>query len=193
VREVASPQGRNVAMVFAPTGALVGTYVKEHLVPGFEIPRLAPGSELLVMDEPLRAGVAICKDMDFPDPSRRYAAAAVDLLLVPAWDFHDDGWLHGRMAIMRGVELGMPMVRSAQGGMLTVSDAFGRVLAQTVTGDETARQLADVPVGHVATLYGRAGDWCANLAFALLGGVFVRLIWIVQVSRDRVRSVRDRG
>jgi apolipoprotein N-acyltransferase len=193
VRVVADPQGRNVAMVFAPSGDLVGTYVKEHLVPGFEIPRLAPGSELLVLDQPGRAGIAICKDMDFPDPAGRYAAAAVDVLLVPAWDFHDDGWLHSRMAIMRGVELGMPMVRSAQGGMLTVSDAFGRVLAQTVTGDEIARQVADVPVGHVATFYGRAGDWCAKLAFALLGGVLVRLIWVVWLSRDRVRSVRDRG
>jgi apolipoprotein N-acyltransferase len=193
VRVVAEPKGRNVAMVFSPKGDLVGTYVKEHLVPGFEIPRLAPGTELLVMDEPLRAGVAICKDMDFPDPARRYAAAAVDLLLVPAWDFHDDGWLHGRMAIMRGVELGLPMVRSAQGGMLTVSDAFGRVLAQTVTGDETARHVTDVPVGHVATLYERTGDWCAKLAFSLLGGVLVRLVWVAWVSRDRVRSVRDRG
>jgi apolipoprotein N-acyltransferase len=192
-RVVDTPQGRNVAMVFAPAGDLVGTYVKEHLVPGFEIPRLAPGSELLVMDEPVRAGVAICKDMDFPDPAGRYAAAAVDLLLVPAWDFHDDGWLHGRMAIMRGVELGLPMVRSAQGGMLTVSDAFGRVLAQTVTGDTTTRHVTDVPVGHVATLYGRFGDWCAKLAFSVLGGVLVRLIWVLKVSRDRVRSVRDRG
>jgi apolipoprotein N-acyltransferase len=193
VRIVASPKGRNVAMVFTPTGDLAGTYVKEHLVPGFEMPRLAPGSELLVMDEPVRAGVAICKDMDFPSPARRYAAAAVDLLLVPAWDFHDDGWLHGRMAIMRSVELGMPMVRSAQGGMLTVSDAFGRVLAQTITGDENAQQMVDVPVGHVWTLYGRAGDWCAKLALALLAGVIVRLIWVVRVSRDRGRSVRDRG
>jgi apolipoprotein N-acyltransferase len=193
LRVVAEPKGRNVAMVFSPQGDLVGTYVKEHLVPGFEMPRLAPGSELLVMDQPLRAGVAICKDMDFADPARRYAAAGVDLLLVPAWDFHDDGWLHGRMAIMRGVELGLPMVRSAQGGMLTVSDAFGRVLAQTVTGDDAARHVTDVPVGHVATLYGRAGDWCAKLAFALLGGVLVRLVWLVRVSRDRGRSVRDRG
>jgi apolipoprotein N-acyltransferase len=193
VRVVATPQGTNVAMVFAPTGDLLGTYVKEHLVRGFEIPRLAPGNELFMLGEPVRAGVAICKDMDFADPASDYAAAGAQLLLVPAWDFHDDGWLHGRMAIMRGVELGLPMVRSAQGGMLTVSDAFGRVLAQTVTGDAVALQVADAPIGHVPTFYGRTGDWFAKMALALLAGVIVRLVWLVQLSRDRVRSVRDRG
>jgi hypothetical protein len=53
--------------------------------------------------------------------------------------------------------------------------------------------VTDVPVGHLKTLYEHTGDWCANLAFALLGGVLVRLVWVMRVSRDRGRSVRDRG
>jgi hypothetical protein len=52
----------------------------------------------------VRYGVEICKDMDFPALTQRYADANVELLLVPAWDFRVDGWLHSRMAIMRGVE-----------------------------------------------------------------------------------------
>ena len=51
------------------------------------------------------------------------------LLLVPAWDFDVDGWLHGRMAILRGVESGFSIVRAPKQGILTVTDDRGRVLA----------------------------------------------------------------
>ena len=53
---------------------------------------------------PKRSSVAICKDLDYPPLGRAYARAEVGLLLVPAWDFQNDGWLHSRMAVMRGVE-----------------------------------------------------------------------------------------
>lgn len=59
-------------------------------------------------------GMQICKDMDFPRLSRRYGVKGVGLLLVPAWDFTLDGWLHGRMAVMRGVESGFTIVRGCQ-------------------------------------------------------------------------------
>jgi apolipoprotein N-acyltransferase len=187
VRLVAKPRGRNVAMVFASTGALEGTYVKEHLVPGFEVPRLEPGSDLLLLEEPVFAGVAICKDMDFADPARRYADEGVGLLLVPAWDFRDDGWVHGRMAIARAVELGLPLVRSAQGGMLTATDAFGRVLAESVTGPAPARQIAEVPVRQHPTFYRRYGDWFAHATLGLLAAVVVRLVGLVARARRSQR------
>jgi predicted amidohydrolase len=48
----------------------------------------------------------ICNDIDFPLLSRQYANDGAGLTLVPAWDFVTDGWLHGRMAILRCVESG---------------------------------------------------------------------------------------
>jgi len=107
--------------------------------------------------------------MDFPQLSRQYGNLGVGLLLVPAWDFNADGWLHGRMAILRGVESGFSIARSAKQGILTVSDDRGRVLAQreTTTGTPFVTLVADVPVRHSATLYNRFGDWFANLNFAL--------------------------
>jgi apolipoprotein N-acyltransferase len=50
-------------------------------------------------------------------------------VLVPAWDFTLDGWLHDRMAVMRGVESGFTVVRAAKQALLTVSHDRGRILA----------------------------------------------------------------
>ncbi len=47
-------------------------------------------------------------------------------MLVPAWDFRRDGRLHARMAVVRGVENGFALARSAAMGRLTVSDSHGR-------------------------------------------------------------------
>jgi apolipoprotein N-acyltransferase len=187
VRLIDQPKGKNVALIFSPSGELRGTYVKEHLVVGLEMPHLLPGGDLLVLDAPAPMGVEICKDMDFPPLTRRYAGTAAGLLLVPAWDFDVDGWMHARMAIMRSIEQGLPLVRSAQNGVLTVSDAFGRVLRETTTGDATVRQSATVSVGHHGTFYGALGDWFVYSALAILAGAAVRLAW---VWRKQARSAR---
>lgn len=99
----------------------------------------------------VRFGVAICKDMDFPALGRDYAG--VPLLLVPAWDFQRDAWLHSRMAILRSVESGFAMVRSARDGRLTVNDRYGRVLAeQQSNAGRPATLIADVPLDDAPTL-----------------------------------------
>ncbi|MGH9613443.1 MAG: nitrilase-related carbon-nitrogen hydrolase, partial [Bryobacteraceae bacterium] len=117
-------------------------------------------------------GIEICKDMDFPRLSREYGSDGVGLLLVPAWDFRIDGWLHGSMAIMRGVESGFTIARTAKDGLLTVSDNRGRVSAQKSSGAAPFSILAaTAPVSHAATLYARWGDWFAWLNIAALIGL----------------------
>src|SRR5262249_24541741 len=107
---------------------------------------------------------AICKDMDFPELAREYGKRGVGLLLVPAWDFHYDDWLHARMAILRGVESGFTIARDAKQGRLTISDNRGRVLGEE---HETKADFAIIdtvlPVAHEATIYARFGDWFAWL------------------------------
>jgi apolipoprotein N-acyltransferase len=88
----------------------------------------------------------------------------VGLLLVPAWDFTLDGWLHGRMAIMRGVESGFTIARAAKQGLLTLSDDRGRILGQQDAATARfASLVATAPVRHADTLYARWGDWFAWL------------------------------
>jgi apolipoprotein N-acyltransferase len=120
-------------------------------------------------------GMQICKDMDFPALSRQYGAKGAGLLLVPAWDFTLDGWLHGRMAVMRGVESGFTIARAAKQGVLTVSDNRGRILAQQDAATvRFASLLTNAPVRHDDTLYTRWGDWFAWLNIAGLLGLLFR-------------------
>jgi len=159
----------NEARLYSPDGTLEATYDKHHMVPVMEDVDQR-GTTITTFEQPSGIwGIQICKDMDFPGLSRQYGARGVGLLLVPAWDFNLDGWLHGRMAIMRGVENGFTIVRSAKQGVLTVSDHRGRVLAQK---DDAvvpwASLLATAPVHHDNTLYTRWGDWFAWLNVVLL-------------------------
>jgi apolipoprotein N-acyltransferase len=57
------------------------------------------------------------------------------LLAVPAWDFGKDDWSHARIAVLRSVEDGVPMARTARESLLTLNDRYGRLIAVTKTGD----------------------------------------------------------
>ncbi len=165
---------QNRAFVFVPDGT-VETYEKRHLLAPFEteIPGRDPGF--------LGAGYAtqICKDMDFAGTVRATAGHGVRLMIVPADDFGRDQWIHARMAIMRGIENGFAVLRSAFDGLETISDAQGRVLASAPTSEAGMVAVqADVPLGSGPTLYTRVGDLfpyvCALLS--LLVGVRM-LLW----------------
>jgi apolipoprotein N-acyltransferase len=163
----------NQERLYSPQGDLVGTYNKHHLLPPGEN-RFIPGTERTVVSGISgKWGLEICKDMDFPDLSRQYSGDGVALLIVPASDFVDDGWLHGRMAILRGVESGFSIARSAKLGILSATDDRGRVLAQANTiGPSFATAVANIPVRHDRTLYSRLGNWfalvCVSLFFVCL-------------------------
>ncbi|MGE5127809.1 MAG: nitrilase-related carbon-nitrogen hydrolase [Betaproteobacteria bacterium] len=164
---------RNVALALEPGATTPFRYAKRHLLPPFEA-RYRPGTGLVLV--PVRsvpAGLAICKDLDFPPLGREYARRGAGLLLVPAWDFGVDGWLHSRMAALRGVEGGFAVARSARGGRLTVSDDRGRLVAESTSDSAPVASLrASVRVGSPGTPYARLGDWlgwlaCGLVAFAI--------------------------
>lgn len=166
----------NRALVFTP--AEWRSYDKRHMIPGFES-HFDVGQGPLIFDhDGVRYGVAICKDMDFPALGRAYAG--VDVMLVPAWDFGVDAWLHGRMAILRGVESGYSIVRSAREGLMTVSDPYGRVSAEAPSGPLTAYSVTFHRQGPGPTLYARIGD-AFGWAMLALGGVLIG--WTVWARR----------
>jgi len=184
---------RNRALVFASDGTLRLRYDKIHLIPVVEPmpPGHAPG---ILPDDGSAAhlGVAICKDLDFIDIGRAHAAGGTRLLLAPAWDFNRDGWLHARMAVVRAVESGAALARSARNGLVTVSDPYGRVLARAATSDGAeARAVADVPLGPGTTFYARHGDWfaaaCAIVWLILVGWTLMRMLRTRQERQRRER------
>ena len=81
------------------------------------------------------------------------------------------------MAVMRGVEDGFTIARSAKEGLLTISDNRGRILAEKRSDASPFSSLVVVvPVYRTATIYSRFGDWFA---------------WINIVSTGRADCLRD--
>ena len=191
VDRIAPKAAWNQERLYAPNGSLLATYNKHHLLPHWE-DRFTPATDRTALSVPYGAmragpdareslqltavvapsgkwGLEICKDMDFPLLSRQYSRDGVAFMVVPAWDFSLDGWLHGRMGIMRGVEGGFSIARSAKKSILYATDDRGRVIAERDTAFVPfATVVANVPVRHDATVYSRLGDWFAWLNLGLL-------------------------
>jgi apolipoprotein N-acyltransferase len=169
----------NEARIYTPHQG-VRSYDKEHLLPPWETSHFTPGAGHTFFAAPGSAasnwGVAICKDMDFTEPARSYVRAGVTLMLVPAWDFNVDRFWHGHIAVMRAVEDGFSLARSARNGLLTVADNRGRIVAETRSNSAPfATLLARVPAGHSATVFQLLGDWFGWVAMALAAIALARL------------------
>lgn len=196
VLHVSSTAAFNEARLYSQSGALVAVYRKHHLVPVLE-GRTTPGHGIVVVPESIgTVGLEICRDMDYRYPARRYGKADVGLLLVPAWDFDVDRVWHGHMAIMRGIENGFSIVRTAKHGFLTVSDDRGRILAETRTSPQEnfTAMIATVPVRHDWTLYQSWGDWFAWLDLALVAGILIMLFRLPQAAiRSELATATELG
>jgi apolipoprotein N-acyltransferase len=182
IERIGANLSRNQERIYSPNGSLFATYNKHHMLPPFES-QFTPDTKRTVLDVPSgKWGVEICKDMDFPRLSREYSRDGIGMLIVSASDFVADGWLHGRMAVLRGVESGFSVARSANLGILTATDDRGRVLAEqdTIMGPPFVTAIANIPVRRDETIYSRFGDWFAWLC--------VPLCLISLLSSGRLRS-----
>jgi apolipoprotein N-acyltransferase len=150
---------RNEALIFTPDGATPAVYYKRHFVAGLEDVFVPGDAPLSVAD---RTNVVICKDMDYPHMLRTDSTRLhPTVLLVPAWDFDRDRWWHARLAIMRGVEDGFALARAAKDGLLTLSDAEGRVVAARGSDPRgmvalignLARGPGDTPYLHIGDVF----------------------------------------
>ncbi|GGX73335.1 hypothetical protein GJV26_13690 [Massilia dura] len=162
----------NLAWLFGPDGRRDASYVKHHMAPPER--EFLPGTGYDVRPIGDTAyGLAICKDMHFAGMGRAYGRRHAQAMLVPAWDFNLDARYAARLSALRGVESGFAMVRAARDGLLTVTDAYGRVTAETRSAPlPGATLLATVPAARVDTLYARTGDWfgwlCTGAALLML-------------------------
>jgi apolipoprotein N-acyltransferase len=181
---------RNVAWAFAPRNQTPIIYEKRRLVPGLESAVFTPGPGPRVV--PGGIGLEICFDMDFQRMIRRdQAATRPRLLAVLASEIGThgdwskpttaaDAWFHARDAVLRSVENGVPMARSALRGLLTLNDRYGHIAAATRTSGEFTTLIGDVRLGTAGgtTLYDRIGDvfgWlCLVLGTGLVGASLLK-------------------
>jgi apolipoprotein N-acyltransferase len=167
---------KNWAWLFSPDGAHAASYQKHYMAPPERHERYSAGTEYSVITIDGEAyGLAICKDMHFATFGRAYGERHAGVILVPAWDFNYlDGWMASRITTMRGIENGYTIVRASREGLLTVSDAYGRILAESRSSEMPGSSLlARVTVADpVPTLYTRIGNlfgWiCVATAVAFL-------------------------
>ena len=165
----------NWAWLFTPQGALASSYQKHHMAPPERRDRYSAGTDYSVCAIDGHAyGLAICKDMHFAALGRAYGKRHAAVMLVPAWDFdYLDAWMEARTTVVRGIENGYTVVRSSREGLLTVSDAYGRILAERPSSAMPGSSLlAKVIIAHsMPTLYTRIGNlfgWLCVAAAALL-------------------------
>jgi apolipoprotein N-acyltransferase len=179
---------RNLEWLFAPDGRRDASYQKHHMAPPER--DFAPGAAFdLRTIAGTRYGLAICKDLHFAEMGRAYGARGAAAMLVPAWDFGLDGQYAARLSALRGIESGFAMVRASREGLLTVTDALGRITAETPSAPlPGATLLAHVPLGGpAATLYARTGD---VFGWLCLGGALLQLVLAYRRASRRAADAR---
>lgn len=147
------PLSYNSATVLDSTGRLERIYDKMHLVPfGERMPfqktfpflgrldfgqaEFMPGETPAALDAgPARAGVLICFESIFSEPSRSEVLAGANLLVNITNDewfgARHAPWQHASMAVFRAVENRTGLVRCANTGISFVVDPDGRIRAAT--------------------------------------------------------------
>ena len=172
-----------------PTGAIVGTYDKAHLVPfgeyvpfrkWIDIPKITagrtdfsagPGVQTLHLPGIPPVGPLICYEIIFP-------GAVADPTDRPHWllNLTNDGWYgrsagpyqHLATAKFRAIEEGLPVVRVAYTGISAVINPFGREIARIdlQTEDFVDSNLPQI-IAH-PTVYARIGNFSILITIVMV-------------------------
>jgi len=189
----------NGAVLIQPKKGITQEYKKLHLVPFGEhipfdkyIPILrkidfgegdyAPGNEYTVFStDDIKFSCLICFESIFPELSREFVKQGAKLLV----NITNDGWFgkisgpqqHNDMAILRTVECGVPLVRSANTGISMVVDQYGRVLTEKELFKEGIISFT-FSIYYIKTIYLVIGDlfWILSLLFVPLISIYKILI-----------------
>ena len=131
---------------FAPTGQVVGEYVKMHLVPLSENHRAGSGQLVFVDIDGVRVGAMICQDDNFTDIARHYKRAGAQLVVVPNYEWPEEvAPYHFENSLLRPIEFGYGLVRAAANGTSAIVSAGGKIVARTNHNDVGASVIvADV-------------------------------------------------
>ncbi|REJ70600.1 MAG: carbon-nitrogen hydrolase family protein [Planctomycetota bacterium] len=167
-RSDAPDKGYNTSLLFLPDGQLTARYRKLHLfdvaipdrVEIEESSFILPGDEIVCRATPLaRLGMSTCYDVRFPELYRRLAAAASDVLCVPAAFTRTTGRDHWELLLRaRAVENQAFLIGANQCGRhgrklesyghSLIIDPWGQVLA--AAHDEEAVISAELDPARLA-------------------------------------------
>lgn len=179
----------NASALIDPTGAVLGRYDKEHIVPfgefvpgrswlpfldfyGVPAVDLSPGKGHIPIDTPAgRMGVMICYESMYPQIARQTVQHDADVLLV----ITNDEWFgtssapfdHAAATAFRAAETGRWVAQAGSTGISLFADPAGHTYGRTTMFTKavdvwTVRRL------NGTTFYTRWGDWPPLCAIPLL-------------------------
>jgi apolipoprotein N-acyltransferase len=184
------PDGRrlNMAVVFSPSGDLVGSYGKDH--PG----TFAGDYSDVRVGHPVwstaigRLAVIICYDLDFTDTARIMARGGAQIVAVPSNDsVRFLAGTHYTHLVFRAIENRISLIKADKMRDAAAIDPWGRVIAKVI--DRNGRRstlIADLPLGSHDSVLVYLGDW---MGWLCLGGLAVFVI-TSSARRFRVRWKR---
>jgi apolipoprotein N-acyltransferase len=185
---------RNIALVIAPDGTVLGRYAKTHPIPLFSDG--VPGTEYPTFATPAgRLGIGICFDLDFATTARTLTQHGAEILIAPTFDAADWTALqhdqHAAMSRARAAETGRWIVRATSSGFSQLIDPQGEQVVTIGNGlSETA--LGEAVPRTEMTPYVRFGYL---LPYVCLG---LSLLWalgagVITWRRYRARKQRPDG
>jgi apolipoprotein N-acyltransferase len=194
------PHSYNSAFMLDTGGATAAVYRKIHLVPFGEY---VPFQRLLFFVGPLVEAVsafsagtrvtmlpveghmvstAICYEVTYPALAREAVRQGSEMLTTitnDAWYGESSAaYQHFEMAIMRAIEPGRYLVRSANTGISGIVDPYGRVLIKTNLF-ETVAVVGEARFVQAKTVYATIGDLAVYLSIAVV------VLMLVLVFRGR--------
>jgi len=209
VTEPAGTTGfRNIAVAWAPSGAIVATYDKVHRVPFGEwipwrsffglladlsaVPRDAiPGQGPGILHTPAGPlGVMISYEVFYEDAGRAAVRAGAQLLTVPtntaSYSTSQVPTQELATARLQAIQEGRDLVQTSPTGFTTIIDHRGHVLARSTLGSQQVIEgTAALRTG--LTPYARAGD----LPVLAVSGLAVLAAWGLEVRSRRRRAPAD--
>jgi apolipoprotein N-acyltransferase len=188
VEDADPPRTYNSAFMLDRGGATAAVYRKIHLVPFGEY---VPFQRILFFVGPLVEAVsafsrgtrvtmlpvdghmvstAICYEVTYPALAREAVRQGSELLTT----ITNDAWYgessaafqHFEMAVMRAIEQGRYLARSANTGISGVVDPYGRVVVRTRLF-ETVAVVAEARFVQAKTVYARIGDVVAFVSMLI--------------------------
>lgn len=131
--EIGDGKFYNTAFVVGPTGEIVFEQAKSVPIQFFQDGLPAP--EQRVWDSPWgKLAIGICYDLSYRDVMDEFVSQGAEALIIPTMDVQDWGReqhdLHARVAPMRSMEYGIPILRLASSGISQLTTPEGAVTAE---------------------------------------------------------------
>lgn len=173
----------NKSILVKPDGEMAWEYIKSFLNPieAFIINK-GTGEIPFIDTEYGRISNAICSDLDLSGYISQVGKNAVDILLVPGFDWEEVTPYHSNMAAFAAIQYGVSIIRSNGNGIVAFYDYRGDALAKMNTHISNSKiTYGEIPVKSPTTVY------------AVIGNLFVYLLilFLIVIAGLRISKKDD--